>query len=469
MEVTFSIKKRLTVSVIVLSSLLILLSLFFSFSSSRHEIEEVYDARLGQSAKMLLISMPVTERSLHIRETRELFDSWMQKLATQAKDDDTPTRFGHPYEQNMLVQFYSNDALIWSSISQVANLEHDPKYSGFGYLTIGHERWRYFQLPLPSLLDIEQEHIIVAEKEAIRDEMIYELALSSALPQLILIPCLAIIMFLLIDKHFKPIDELKLAIAQRSANKLDSIYVENPTQELSPLVTALNDLLSELDQAWQREKRFTRMAAHELKTPLTILRLNAENALISQNEQQLKVDLNNILQGIDRTDRLIHQLLTLAKIDSAHELNFVTLDLNQLSQSVIAERVPLALKHRQELSLEGESVHTQGDFALLRILLTNLIDNAMRYSGEGALIQVTLEEHKNMAVIFVSDTGKAITKETRDKMYDNFYRANTEKGDGAGLGMAIIRDIAQLHGGDVELLPRLEQRNIFRVTLFKSS
>ncbi len=467
MEATFSIKKRLTISAVLLSTVLILISLIFSFSSSRHEIEEVYDARLGQSAKMLLLSMPISEQPLQSGHARELFDNWMKRIAIQAKNDDNPTPFGHPYEQNILVQFYIAGELIWSSIPEIDNLKHDPKYAGFGYMDIQNESWRYFQLPLPNAMNTKHEYIFVAEKESIRDEMIHELALSAALPQLILIPCLALVMVLLIDKHFKPLSELKLAIAQRSANKLDSIYVANPTQELSPLVSALNALLSELDHAWQREKRFTRMAAHELKTPLTILRLNAENAMMSQNEQQLKSDLNNILQGIDRTDRMIHQLLTLAKVESIHEMQFSTTDLTKLCQSVIAERVPLALKRQQDVSFEGDEIEVLGDEALLRMLLTNLLDNAMRYSGDGSQINIRLEEQEETVKVFVSDTGKDISAETREKMFDNFYRANTEKGDGAGLGMSITRDIAKLHGGSVELLPRSDNRNTLLVVLQK--
>lgn len=467
MEATFSIKKRLTISTILLSTVLILISLIFSFSSSRHEIEEVYDARLGQSAKMLLLSMPISEQPFLSDHTRELFDNWMNRIALQAKNDDDPTPFGHPYEQNILVQFYIAGELIWSSIPEIDDLKHDAEYAGFGYMDVQNESWRYFQLPLPNTMNTKHEYIFVAEKESIRDEMIHELALSTALPQLILIPCLALVMILLIDKHFKPISELKLAIAQRSANKLDSIYVANPTQELSPLVSALNTLLSELDQAWQREKRFTRMAAHELKTPLTILRLNAENAMMSQNEQQLKSDLNNILQGIDRTDRMIHQLLTLAKVESIHEMQFCVTDLTKLCQSVIAERVPLALKRQQEVSFEGDDVEVLGDEALLRILLTNLVDNAMRYSGDGSQINIRLDEQEETVKVFVSDTGKDISAQTREKMFDNFYRANTEKGDGAGLGMSITRDIAKLHGGSVELLPRSDNRNTLLVVLQK--
>ncbi len=204
-----------------------------------------------------------------------------------------------------------------------------------------------------------------------------------------------------------------------------------------------------------------------LKTPLTILRLNAENALSSQNKEQLQQDLNNILKGIDRTDRMIQQLLTLAKVESIQGMQFNKLDFTKLCQSVIAERAPLALRNQQEFIFEAEDISFNGDEALLRVLLTNLVDNSIRYSGDGSQIIVHLEEEPYVVKLFVSDTGKELTAETREKMFDNFYRANTEKGDGAGLGMSITRDIAKLHGGSVELLPREDNHNTFLVSLPK--
>ena len=148
-------------------------------------------------------------------------------------------------------------------------------------------------------------------------------------------------------------------------------------------------------------------------------------------------------------------------------MKFLVTDLSKLCQSVIAERVPLALKRKQEVSFEGDEIQVLGDEALLRMLLTNLLDNAMRYSGEGSQINIRLEDKEESVNVYVSDTGKNIAAETREKMFDNFYRANTEKGDGAGLGMSITRDIARLHGGSVELLPRAESRNTFLVALPK--
>lgn len=454
----FSIKRRLTLTSVLLSTGLMLISLYFSYTNAKHEVAEVYDARLGQSAKLLLMATSVSGKALAAQDQRKHFDQWMDNIQRLSKsNDDVATLFGHPYEQYFLFQFYRDGKLLFSSDVHLPPLSSDKEAMGFFDINLNGERWRYFQLS--QLEGYNDEYVLVAEKQSIRDEAVNEIASSTALPQLILIFCLIVVLIVLIERSFQPIQSLQSAIAIRSVHKLDRIYVEEPTVELSPLVETLNQLLSELEQAWEREKRFTRMAAHELKTPLTVLRLNAENALRSTNPEQLKHDLDRILKGIERTDRLIHQLLMLAKVESTQTLAKQPVDLAHVIKQVIADLAPIAFKQDQQLSFSGESPRLWGDELLLGILFKNLLDNAIRYSGHASQIEVQLSYHDDEIEVQVSDTGVPIDDLTREKMFENFYRANSQKGDGAGLGMSICRDIAALHGGQVMLLPRSDERN----------
>lgn len=454
----FSIKRRLTLTSVLLSTGLMLISLYLSYTNAKHEVAEVYDARLGQSAKLLLMATSVSGKALAAQDQRKHFDQWMENIQRLSKaNDDVATLFGHPYEQYFLFQFYRDGKLLFSSDAHLPPFSSDKEAMGFFDINLNGERWRYFQLSQPE--GYNDEYVLVAEKQSIRDEAVNEIASSTALPQLILIFCLIVVLIVLIERSFQPIQSLQSAIAIRSVHKLDRIYVEEPTVELSPLVETLNQLLSELEQAWEREKRFTRMAAHELKTPLTVLRLNAENALRSTNPEQLKHDLDRILKGIERTDRLIHQLLMLAKVESTQTLAKQPVDLAHVIKQVIADLAPIAFKQDQQLSFSGESPRLWGDELLLGILFKNLLDNAIRYSGHASQIEVQLSYHDDEIEVQVSDTGVPIDDLTREKMFENFYRANSQKGDGAGLGMSICRDIAALHGGLVMLLPRSDERN----------
>lgn len=442
----------------ILTLTMVSLALLFSAMSTKHETQEVYDARLGQTAKLLLLTTSSFESQLSKASIQSQFEAWMQKIRQLSDSDDDPTEYGHPYENNIVFQLYKNNALVWSSRKDAGVLSPSPEFSGFGDREVDGREWRIFQLH-----STDSEFVLVAEKHSIRQEIINEVVLSAILPQMILFPLFIVILIYFIGKSFRPISELRLAISQRSIEKLDRIYVSNQTLELSPLVDTLNQLLEQLEMAWQRERQFTRMAAHEIKTPLTILRLNAENALHSQDKEQLEQDLSNLLKGVDRTDRVLHQLLTLAKVDSITNLEKQEVVLNNVLQSTLSDLAQLALRNDQHLSLEGDTCSIQGDAFLLGLLFRNLIDNAIRYSGNGSNIDVHLVASDYWYEVFISDTGQNISDEAREKLFDSFYRANTEKGDGAGLGMSIARDIAQLHNATLELMPREDNRNTFRI------
>lgn len=461
----YSLKRKLTLSVGLLVSSLLLISLFFSFQSAKHEVEEVYDARLGQSAKLMFLTLSVSKEESKLANHSELFQRWMQNIKLLSKeDDDKATKFGHPYEQNLVFQFFRDDQLLWSSTPRLSPLSSSSNNNGYSDIEQEGTAWRTFQLSFPQSAH-KNEYVVVAEKQEIRDEIIREIAMSTLLEQVLLLPTLLLLLFWLIDRYFRPINELRSAITQRNAHRLDRIHVKDNTTELDPLVDALNSLLSELEQAWQREQRFTRAAAHELKTPLTILRLNAENALESNDPEQLRGDLENILKGIDRTDRLIHQLLTLAKVDTLSADAFETIELKPLLQTVIAELAPLALRQNQDISLTAPNLQLSGDPLLLGVLFRNLIDNAIRYSGAHSEIQVRVSQEPGTISVSVSDTGPEIPQATRERIFEQFYRGHSETGDGAGLGMSICKDIAERHRASIEITPRENGTNTF-VVLF---
>ncbi|KJY82876.1 histidine kinase [Vibrio galatheae] len=464
----YSIKRQLTLSVTILVSVLLMISLYFSFQSAKHEVEEVYDARLGQSAKLLLLAVSLSKNQNDIIDHRHQFDAWMDNIRQLAANDDEGTVYGHPYEQNLVFQFFSSGELLWSSIDDLPALSKSAQDSGFTDVDVKGEAWRTFQLTFINEQGIS-EYVVVAEKHAIRQEIINEIALATSIEQMFLLPALLAVLLWLIAKYLRPIDQLRTAIALRNAHHLDRIHVKDHTVELAPLVDALNTLLEELELAWEREKRFTRAAAHELKTPLTILRLNVENALATDEPEQKQQDLHNILLGIERTDRLIQQLLTLAKVETTSERAIDSVDLNVLLQRVIGDLAPLALKQNQDICLEGRCSKFLGDSALLEVLFRNLIDNAIRYSGSGSAIRVVLHEKNSVIEVQVSDNGPDIAPVTRERLFEAFYRGQSDRGDGAGLGMAICRDIATLHNASLELMPRSDENNTFVVRFSHSN
>jgi len=451
-----SIQKRLIVSTVGIATLLSFISWIFVFYATKNEIDEVYDARLGQSAKILALSMPsIMDLAPDIRN--KVYADWSDMISNVDEDKiDKLPALGHPYEQNLFFQFYTDGHIVFKSPGAPEPLNIGSL--NFGSVNLNNQQWRYFQLKIPSQVN-PNSYVVVAEKQSIRDEIINEIALSTSLPQLILIPVIAIILLFLIKKFLRPIDELRLAVARCDVHKLESIQVDNPTVELDPLIKQLNYLLSELDKAWDRERRFTRTAAHELKTPLAVLRLNIENALASEDHNSLVNALNNIVRGVDRTDRLIQQLLIHSRIEAKQRGGGQNINIAALIREVIALLAPLALKNHQDISFSGPDQYIiQGESLFLSILFSNLIDNAIRYSGEKSEIKIMLNIHQSQSghdtvEVLVQDNGPKIPAAVRDKIFEKFFRAHSEKGDGAGLGMSIAAEAAKLHGASITLLP----------------
>ncbi|MDO6705069.1 ATP-binding protein [Photobacterium sp. 1_MG-2023] len=463
-----SIKKRLIILTVAASALLIAISWSLIFAEAKHEIHEIYDARLSQSAKLLALSAPQLLQ-MPSKELERFYDAWYLSISSYAgQNDDVPTPYGHPYEQKLMFQFFndSGEVLLRSTGAPATPLT-TANQLGYHPITFKEQHWRSFLILVPEPAN-QHIYLVVAEHQDVRNELINEIALSTGIPQLLLVPCFAIAIILLVYYVMKPVGELQQALSKRTVHKLHAIHVTQPTVELSPLINQLNFLLHELDKAWAREKRFTHTAAHELKTPLAVLRLNAENALASDNPEDLHSDLAQILKGIERTDRLIQQLLMLTKVEGNQSFQYTRIDLMACLRESIASLAPLALKQQQTLSLDGpEQFPLDANDILLTSLFSNLIDNAIRYAGDGAdiTVQVTASNHDSVS-IRVCDTGPAIPDAIRERIFEKFFRANTERGDGAGLGMSIIRDIAQIHGGEIQLEGNQSSpMNCFRVTL----
>ncbi|WP_241825800.1 MULTISPECIES: sensor histidine kinase [unclassified Salinivibrio] len=418
------------------------------YSEARHEINEVYDARLGQSAKTLALSVMSWGDQPPDNFTQS-YTHWLNAITANAKDDDTTTPFGHPYEDNLFFQYRVSDALVAKSPNAPAQWIGTSDNPGFDMVTAAGEQWRTFLLVF-TLPDKRQASLLVAEKEAIRQELMTEVSLTIGLPQLLLIPLLAVIVVVLVSRAFRPLGELKETIAARSVDNLDHIHVSQPTVELSPLVKQINYLFSQLNNAWVREKRLVSTAAHELKTPLAVLRLNAENALSATTEAERDNDLTNILNGIDRTDRVIQQLLMLSRVEQQKNTEVTQVDIVPLLREQIAALAPMALTQQQSIELEGqESLWVKGHPVMLSVLFTNLIDNAIRYAGKGASISVITSHSANTVVVEVIDSGYAISDEIKSRIFDKFFRGHTEKGDGAGLGMSIVKDIVEQHHASI--------------------
>ena len=226
--------------------------------------------------------------------------------------------------------------------------------------------------------------------------------------------------------------------------------METP-EEVQPLVRSLNDLLARLGDAFDTQRRFAADAAHELRTPLTALTLQIQLARRAESPEERAIALDRLEQGVKRSTRLVQQLLTMARLDPDAARPATTVDLGALAAAVVDEKKALAEQQRIALSVQTAPVQLKGQEDALRILLTNLVDNALRYTPAGGSVKVRAWPDGDEARVEVADTGPGIPEEERERVFDRFYRGHNAPAGGSGLGLAIVRQVATLHGGSIVL------------------
>jgi two-component system OmpR family sensor kinase len=230
-------------------------------------------------------------------------------------------------------------------------------------------------------------------------------------------------------------------------------------REVQPLVGALNGLLGRLSQALAAQRSFIADAAHELRTPLTAVHLQAQLAERATDEAGRRAALADLKDGLERATRLVEQLLTLAREEpGVADRPPATVDLPALAREVVADLAPLAADKRIDLGLSADSpVQVRGDADALATLLSNLVDNALRYTPEAGRVDVGVASDGGRAVLSVRDSGPGIPEADRERVFDRFVRGSvTGAVRGSGLGLSIVKRIAERHGADIAVGPGLE-------------
>ncbi|WP_212652123.1 ATP-binding protein [Marinomonas sp. CT5] len=403
---------------------------------ANHEVEELFDARLAQQARLLLTLSESIEK-LGANE-----DIILPLLIDQS---DTNASVGHKYESKIFYQIWSDDKLkITSDSMTFSSLKTDE--SGYGDAKSGQYEWRTFTLNKTS----GNIKVIVAERADIRGEISDQIVFQTLFPEILAWPILAALVWGAVGFGLAPLQQLTQRIKKIAPTKLEPIEMSNVPKELAPLKTALNGLLLEIDVLMEREKRWIADAAHELRTPLSILRVHAENATLAENDTERTESLNQLTAGVDRSSRIVSQLLALARLEHQKKVIKEIVDVAAISRSMIADVLPLAWHNKVEISLDidnslswlcgVESNH-------IEVLLQNLLSNAIKFSPDGSVINVIWSQSKNNAELKVIDVGKGIRQEEKHRLSERFFR--TGEVDGAGLGLSIVKNIVDKYQGSL--------------------
>ncbi|MDQ2821512.1 MAG: ATP-binding protein [Pseudomonadota bacterium] len=435
------IRRRLVLLLSVSVALVWAGMLAWSYVATREEVAEQADARLEEGARtIMLLDLP------------KLAALASTPPGDDADDDDDE----------------GGDALqlrfqVWDRAGTLRLRSRGAPNVGFkddtGHAMIGHHRYNWHTYAMRD--KVEGYQVRVFERPGVRGKLVDETAQQMAQVLLVGLPLLALLAWISIGVGLRPLRQVSAAIALRDAGKLDPIDLAGTPVEVQPLVDALNRLLLRLAGSMAHERAFTADAAHELRTPLAAIKIQAEVALAAVDAQERSHAMRQIIQGVNRTTHLVRQLLLLARLDQpAIPTPRQPVDLGQLAADSAARYAGAALDKEMALALDaapGCIVH--GDPVALAVMVDNLIDNAVKYGSANGKILVLVRPESTgpgpAPALAVLGDGPAVDPAIQARLRDRFYRAEGNAAEGSGLGLSIVDKIAQAYGGVLMLGPGL--------------
>lgn len=376
----------------------------------------------------------------HLRQTALLLrDEPVEYVAPQIPANDAAYDF--------VVQVWTLDG-VRVYLSRPHSVLPNVTTLGFSTVTTSEGIWRVYGAQAMTKV------IQVAQPMRVRKEQAVDLALKTLRPFALLLPVLGFLIWIAVGRALQPLQRLTTLVKARRVDALDPLPNERLPDEVRPLVDALNDLLVRLGVALDRERAFMADAAHELRTPLTALHLQVGTLSRAANEAERNDAMDKLSAGMQRAIRLVEQMLSLARQEPRVQPTRAPVPLADIARDVVAELVPLADVKQIDLGISNsQPAVVMGDPDALRTLTRNLVDNAVRYTPTGGRVDVSVENGSasGQALLKVVDNGPGIPPEERSRVLDRFYRRPGTSPPGSGLGMAIVKAIADTHGATLEL------------------
>lgn len=439
-----SLTRRLLITLLSTVSAVWLATAAYSYWDTRHQVNELLDAHLAQSAALLVAQVG-----------QELEEGYLEH-APQL----------HRYGRRVAFQIWERDEGLRLHSFNAPNERLSAVEEGFSDSTVGGRRWRVFSAWNPQHRFLIQ----VAEQAKARDEIAVHIARNLLLPLLLALAALGVLIYFGVRGGTRPLASVSHQIAQRDPGNLQPMTLANCPVEIAPLVDGLNALFERVGESIENERRFTADAAHELRTPIAALRIQAQVARAARSDAQRQHALDNVIAGCERAARLIDQLLTLARLEpGSMQLQRVSCDLHAIAKSIVADIAPAAVARDIDVELEGSAPVVSADPALLSILIRNLVDNAVRYSFPRTTVRVLTETADGQVMLSVTDEGRGVPPAEMQRLGSRFHRALGTGESGSGLGLSIVKRIAELHHARVSFEPGPNQTGLRVAVMFEAS
>lgn len=423
-----SLQRRLLLYLLLCAPLVWAAALIVSVDRARHQVNELFDTELIRLARQVQATLgpkhpgPVPDQPLPAEGTAEAGEADVRDLAIAVWD--------------------ANGQLLVTDREGVQLTRHADA-SGFINETLNGEPWRVFYLQ-----SFGGEWLVAAgQRDKERDEFVFELTASQIMPWLLTLPILLAAMAWAVRRSLSPVRQLTTEVQRRDADDLQPVPVAHAPTELKPLVSAMNALFTRIEAALAHERRFTADAAHELRTPLAVLRAQWDVVRRSSGPEQRAQAEATFSVGLDRMDRLVTQMLALSRLDAETGMPTATIEWRPIVEQAMSDCLALAERRHIELACEwppaGRSpLPLHGDANLLTVLLRNLLDNAARYAPPATLVTLRIGEDR----IEVENDGPPLSSEEIARFGERFHRPEGEQEIGSGLGVSIVLRIAALHG-----------------------
>lgn len=388
------------------------------------------------------------------RQLSDLLDGQLEYLAGHVKVKNGQahicrkhaTAVGIPDDRidAVVLQVWRGDQLEFSD--DPTHSIQAPNKLGWTNVAYGDQKWRTYATRkgdrVVQIAQTEDEHL----------ESLAKLAVHLLWPVLAFLPVLALAVWLGIGAALRPMDRVAQQLRERSADALEPITTSGRLpSELQPMMTALNDMLARVGQSFETQRRFTAEAAHELRTPVMALSVQADLAESAPSEAERVAAVRDLRAGVDRLTHLTQQLLSLARSEpNAPPVAHEPLDLTEVCRELVLEYADIAERQGVDLGMEAQGpVFVPGDRQQLGMLVRNLLDNAVRYTGRGGRVDVSAAAAGSTGLLQVRDDGPGIPPEQRERVFDRFFRGAGQTQSGSGLGLAIVKRIAQEHAAPI--------------------
>ena len=429
----------------VLFLIIVLVVGLLAFFTAQRRINEVYDGQLIIGANVL--------RALMSDELKEAAAAGGAGELTVDSDILSP-------EDRQAFDSYADWRMFRIWLGKKVVLRSDtgpattplPAQNGFIEVKGRQDTWRVYTLHVAA----ENVTVQIGERTDIRLVLVQGIALGLALPLLLLIPTAGVLIWLSLSDGLRALRTLIAEIGRRTMRDLSPLPLDPWPRDLHPLVRSINQLFERIDRSLQNERRFLDDAAHQLRTPLAAVKLQAQLIAGEADPAERQAMSTQLVDSVDRASAMTDSLLTLARLEARRRADEAGGDLRAETVAALADLAPLAARRDVELSFDGKGSYRGGDPVLLRLIATNLVENAIDHAPAGSEVAVRLSTDQGKRRLMVTDAGPGIPPAERPRVLERFYRGPGASPQGSGLGLSIVGEALRLLGGKLELRDRAD-------------